>query len=189
MLQPVFHRDGLHAHSFHHAAIAHLVGDDHLVIDGHGVPQASELLVVFGKPQLGIVAVFLVFLVQPFLFVHRVVRVKDHRGRVEHGLVLHSAPEELVHQCRVAVQHVPVCLQNVLRIVPAYAVVAPLPQVERVLTVFHVRAQVLAEDIEIAVLVNRQAVVPADSLFKQISAPMHLSMNKGAVHFTIDVGD
>ena len=70
---------------------------------------------------------------------------------------------------------------------PAYRSVPPLPEIEWNLTVFHVLAEILAQDVEIAVLVDGQRIVEADAVVNQIAAPMHLAMYKSAVHVMIDV--
>ena len=70
---------------------------------------------------------------------------------------------------------------------PTYALITPLPEIEWGLTILCVLRTILSQNIEIAVLMDRQLVIEPNPLLQKILSPMNLTMNKRAVHFMIDV--
>ena len=187
MVEPCVERDGFHEHAFHDAPRPHAHAYLHLLLLRQLLKLSLVLRPISLEARFDGGAVICMRLVQPFGLVHHVVSVHDHEPDVEVRLVLPHPPHELVDESIVAVEHVVVRLEDVVGVVPANALVPPAPEVERHGAVFSVLCEVLGEDVEVAVLVDREAIVESDFVIHQISAPVHLAVYERGVHVVVDV--
>ena len=70
---------------------------------------------------------------------------------------------------------------------PAHALIAPFPEIEWRLTIFHILAQVLTENVEITVLMNGEIIIEANLVLCEILSFVNLAVDKRTVHFVINV--
>ena len=70
--------------------------------------------------------------------------------------------QELLDKGGVLIEHIVVCLQNILLIVATYGFIAPAPQIKCCVAVLQIATQALGQAVEVAVLMNGKAIIPAD---------------------------
>ena len=89
--KPTINRDGLHSHSLLDAAHPNAGGYRHLILNGHIAPEVFMFLEIIGEPEFRTVSVLSVLLIDPIRFVHGVVCVENHYGRIKRCLVRYAS--------------------------------------------------------------------------------------------------